>query len=349
MLKAKIINYVVAKAKRNKFLISLIEKPIDLKKLSVKGTFKASDGTVFTLYNQLRSKIKPGWQGYFNTVPTQLPSDKKTVANILERSQLEVARIETLIETFAGGIAGKTIVEIGCHSGGVAYTFADKGASKVIGTDYVEYKVSSSDANEKHVANNDIVSSLTTLRKAVGAGCRNPQNVMFQNDDICHTQLPRNYFDIACSWDVLEHIHEPSTAFESLFTILKPGGIAIHEYNPFFGLNGGHSPCTIDFPWGHAALSPTDFERYCNELQPDKKEKALSFYYNGLNRMTLFDMKEYGKKAGLELKAYLPFTKEQHVYLMNEQTLRQVLKNYPTSTISDLLTPRVLVVFKKPN
>jgi hypothetical protein len=129
---------------------------------------------------------------------------------------------------------------------------------------------------------------------------------------------------------------------------LKPGGIAIHEYNPFFGLNGGHSPCTLDFPWAHAALDAKDFERYCNELQPERKEKALSFYYNGLNRMTLFDMHQYSKKAGFTIDAFLPYTKEQQVYLMNRQTLQQVLKNYPTATISDLLTPRVLVVFKKP-
>src|ERR1035437_8154780 len=149
MLKAKIIQYIVAKAKKNKFLISLIEKPIDLKKLPVSGTFKDSDGNSFTLYAQLRSKIKPGWQSYFNTVPTQLSMDSKTVSGIIDRSKLEVNRIEPLIETFAGGIKGKTILEIGCHSGGVSYTFANKGATTVIGTDYVEYKVSSSDASNK--------------------------------------------------------------------------------------------------------------------------------------------------------------------------------------------------------
>ena len=348
MLKAKLINYAITKAKQNKFLKSIVEKPIDLNQLSIKGTFKDSDGNTFPLYNLLRSKIKPGWENYFKNNVTQLLYDRKIIVQSIERSTLEINRIEPIINTFAGGIKNKTIAEIGCHSGGVVYTFAQKGASKVIGTDYTEYKVSSSDAKDLQRANEEVNTSLDKLRSEIQKEFSHTENVSFVNDDICNTQLPPNFFDIVCSWDVLEHIHKPETAFQGIYSILKPGGIAIHEYNPFFGLNGGHSPCTLDIPWGHAVLNKADIERYCDEIQPDKKDKTLSFYYKGLNRMTIQDMKNYVERAGLNLLAFLPYTREQHLYLLNEQILRQVTKHYPTATLADLLSPRIVIVLQKP-
>ena len=347
-LKAKLINYAVAKAKQNKFLKSIIEKPIDLKKHSVKGTFADSHGNSFPLYDQFRSKVKPNWQSYFANVPTQLPSNQKIITNAIDTSRLQVERIEQLIETYVGGIKGKTVLEIGCHSGGVLYTFAQKGALKVTGTDYVEYKVSSADSKNIEKANAEVNQSLSNLRTDMSKMFSNTNVVDYRNDDICNSQLPHSFYDIACSWDVLEHIHDPESAFKHIYNILKPGGISIHEYNPFFGLNGGHSPCTIDFPWGHVALNDKDFEKFCDEIQPERKEKALSFYYKGLNRMTIADMKSYVKKSGLELVAFLPYTKEQHVYLINKQTVTQAIHNYPTATIEDLLTPRVVIVLKRP-
>ena len=267
-LKNKIIQFAVAKAKQSKFLKSIIEKPIDLNKLQVTGSFSDSFGNSFTLYDNLRSKIKPNWQTYFSTVPTKFTFDDKTVNSIFENSMLQVNRIEPLINSFGDGIKGKTIAEIGCHSGGVCYAFARKGAEKIVGTDYVEYKVSSSDSKETEKAGEEVTSTLTQLRNKVAERFDQVGKVKYLNDDICNSTLADNTFDLVCSWDVLEHIHKPEGAFTNIYRILKPGGISIHEYNPFFGLNGGHSACTIDFPWGHVALDSENFEKYCINIQP---------------------------------------------------------------------------------
>lgn len=347
MIKEKILQFAIAKAKKSKLIQSIFEKPIDLKALTVKGTFTDSFGNKHTLYNGLRSKIKPNWESYFQTQTKKAEVTAALAQSIVQNSQREVERIEPLINVFAGGIENKTIAEIGCHAGGVTHSFAQKGAKRVIGTDYIEYKVSSSTANETTEMSQEVDEYLQALRNEVAQNFTKAQNVTFRNDDICNSGLPESEFDLICSWDVLEHIHEPELAFHNIFKILKAGGISIHEYNPFFGLNGGHSPCTLDFPWAHIALNEKDFERYCDEIQPDKKEKALSFYNHGMNRMTIKDLKTFVSNAGLELVAFLPYTKEQHVGLVSAQTLALVQKHYPSATIEDLISPRIVIVLKK--
>ena len=42
--------------------------------------------------------------------------------------------------------------------------------------------------------------------------------------------------DVIVSWEVLEHITSPNDAFKEMARILKKGGFAFHEYNPFFSV-----------------------------------------------------------------------------------------------------------------
>ena len=61
-----------------------------------------------------------------------------------------------------------------------------------------------------------------------------------------------------------------------MYRILKPGGFAFHQYNPFFSYNGGHSLCTLDFC--HVRLSAKDFERYLKQFRKEEYEMAMNFY-----------------------------------------------------------------------
>ncbi len=53
-------------------------------------------------------------------------------------------------------------------------------------------------------------------------------------DDISKSFLPDNSFDIITSWETLEHIVDIDSALANIKRILRSGGIAIHQYNPFF-------------------------------------------------------------------------------------------------------------------
>jgi len=65
------------------------------------------------------------------------------------------------------------------------------------------------------------------------------QRVTFLEDDICASSIRPESVDVVVSWEVLEHVTKPGEAFANMARVLKPGGFAFHEYNPF-------SPSMVD-------------------------------------------------------------------------------------------------------
>jgi len=342
-LKILIINYFIQRAKRNKFVQSLFESPFNINSFKKSGEFCDKHGNRFDLFSELRNKIRPGWQNMYRNT-SQMPGSSDAIIKKANEGRISIEKIIPIINTFTSGIDNKTVLEIGCHSGAVSYALAEKGAKNVTGSEFSGYKIDSVGEERKIDEVND---ELKEYRNRVSSFFKKSNNVRFVDDDICNSSLPSNYFDIICSWDVLEHLSNPETAFQNISRILKPGGIVIQEYNPFFSLNGGHSLCTLDFLWGHVRLNQEDFLKYISEYRPSEKEKAVSFFIDGLNRMTISDMKEYSEKSNLIIESLFTFTKEQHFRMLDKEILDQCLKIHPNIQASDLVTPRIIVVHKK--
>lgn len=342
-LKSLIINYFIQRAKRNKFVQSLFESPFNINSFKKSGEFCDKHGNRFDLFSELRNKIKPGWEKMYQRF-SQLANDKDIIEKNVSNGRIAVHKLIPLINTFSSGIESKSILEIGCHSGAVTYALAEKGAKEVVGSEFSGYKI---DAVGETKEVDEVNDELKEYRKRVSKLFKDTDKVSFVDDDICNTNLPENNFDIVCSWDVLEHLSEPDNAFKNIASALKQGGIAIQEYNPFFSLNGGHSLCTLDFLWGHVRLDQEDFLRYLSEIRPTEIEKAGSFYKDGLNRMTINDLIQHSKDAGLETIALFKFTKEQHIRMLNKDILGQCKKNYSNLNADDLVTPRIIIVHKK--
>ncbi len=130
--------------------------------------------------------------------------------------------------------------------------------------------------------------------------------------------------------------------------LLKPGGVMYHDYNPFFSAKGGHSLCTLDFPWGHARIDADDFERYLAELRPGEQEQALRFYRESLNRMSLADLRGAIAAAGLELVTLVPWTERGLVARLSPEVASEVQRTYPTAGVEDLLATFVSVIARRP-
>jgi SAM-dependent methyltransferase len=190
---------------------------------------------------------------------------------------------------------------------------------------------------------------LSCLRDAYSSNLdkQTARKVSFLEDDICSSSLRSESADVVMSWEVLEHVTRPEDAFRQIARILKPGGFAFHEYNPFFSMNGGHSLCTLDFPWGHARLNAADFERYLDEIRPGEKSVSLSFYRNNLNRMTLSELKLYVQKAGLTLLSLLPWCSREHLAAVSSENLSQCKRVYPSVELMDLISPTVWILLRK--
>jgi 2-polyprenyl-3-methyl-5-hydroxy-6-metoxy-1,4-benzoquinol methylase len=343
---SSIIKFAIHKAKQSKFIQNLFEAPFDLQKFQIIAEFKDSNGNIFPVLQGLRSKIKPGWEGMF-TKKTEMPS-AETINHFKTNGMIEAQRIIPIITSYGKKLENSSILEIGCHSGACTYALAELGAQSIVGSEFTGYKVTSVDQNntsEKKLE--EVDDELKYFRANIANAYTKTSSVSFVDDDICNSTLPKSSFDIICSWDVLEHIHNPQLAFKAIASLLKDNGITIHDYNPFFCLNGGHSPCTLDFLWGHVRLNSADFSRYLDEVRPNEKEMGLSFYNKGLNRMTIADIQEHMKSAGLEVVSLIPFAKEQHLRMVNSDILNQVTAIYPTATMLDLISPRVLVVGRK--
>ena len=347
-MKKKIIKFIIDKAKRSKLIQSVFEQPIDLGKLVVKGVFTDSKGVDHELYEGLRTKLKPGWEQIFKQEGKRFDKSAQRIDEIVQNEKISVERMEAIINLYSSGIKDSKVLEIGCHAGGASYSFAEKGADEVIGTEFSGYKVES--VNNDKYENNELIKvneELNDLRGLVKEKFKNTSNVSFLDDDICNSKIEQNSFDLICSWDVLEHLHDPLKALQNISSLLNDTGIAVHEYNPFHSLIGGHSACTIDFPWGHVILNDNDFLSFNEKHQPEKLNTAMSFYNNGLNRMTIKDLKDYCAEANLEILSLIKYPKEQDLRMLDKKTLKRAVENYPSLEMNDLITYRVIVVLRK--
>ncbi len=345
---SKLIKFAVEKAKQNKTIQKIFEQPIDLNKFSIKGEFIDSNNQTHILFDGLKSKIKPGWEKIFNAKSHEIRIDQQNLPNLKTHGYSEYNRLKNLIELAGLDIKKSHVLEIGCHIGAASYTIAESGAQSVTAIDFYGYKAKSASLQENaSIFLIEVDKNISQIRKNLSHLFKHSENVSFFDDDICQSKLKNEQFDLILSWDVLEHISDSESAFKEMYRMLKPGGFAIHEYNPFFCLNGGHSSCTLDFLWGHVQLNKQDFERYQTEINPNNKTMSMAFYNDGLNRMTIKNLKEWSTLAGFEVQNIINFTKEQHLKMLNSSILKNAQRNFPSISINDMVSPRIIVILQK--
>lgn len=49
----------------------------------------------------------------------------------------------------------------------------------------------------------------------------------------------------------------------------------------------------------------------------------------------------------MRILGIIPFTKEQHLRMVDEQILKQTINNYPNAKLLDLVAPAVLVITQR--
>jgi SAM-dependent methyltransferase len=334
----------------------LDDSPISISSGSVSdgeifGTFRDSRGHDHPLYDGHRNRLKPDWRAMFQPPAEISQTTSKTAAGkSLDDWHNRISRVQGFLSLCSATIEGKKVVEIGAYGGATSFALALAGATRVIGTDIAAYYIQQTpggDISAESVAakNSELSTQRQAFRQAVGEDVS--RRVSFVEDDICSSTLGTESADAILSWEVLEHVKDPACAFEQMYRVLQPGGIAFHEYNPFFSQDGGHSLCTLDFPWGHARISPQDFERYLREIRPSEHEVARAFFRENLNRMTIADLQRYATGAGFDLLSVLPWTESQHLNELPTEALSDTMGSYPSCQLTDLISPTVWVLMRK--
>jgi SAM-dependent methyltransferase len=266
------------------------------------------------------------------------------------RAATVVAEASRLVAATAGEPLAGRILEVGCYDGASAYQLALGPGTSVVASDLARYYVVQRPGATVDPDLSEQQELLARIREraATAAGVA-PGVVRFVEDDISRSSLETASFDAIVSFEMLEHVQQPVAAFAEMARLVRPGGIVYHDYNPFFSSKGGHSLCTLAFPWGHARLDAVDFERYLRELRPTELDQALRFYRESLNRMTLADLRAAVTAAGLELTALVPWFERGLIASLDPAVLPDVQRIYPTAVIDDLLATFVAVVARRPD
>jgi SAM-dependent methyltransferase len=326
------------------------------RKFKISDYYLTSNGNRISRLEGFREYLKPDWR--------EMVCPASTVSHLLKTEDIErrmnanikkINNLRTYLDLYGIDLKNKDILEIGCYSGAATYCLSLLNPSRVTGSDVSKYYINQSKGQE--ISDKTISKQfdiLTESRNATKEYLMRKNLIAlsgtdFVEDDITRSCFAPDSFDFICGWEVLEHVNPPQKALSEMYRILRPGGFVFHEYNPFFCLEGGHTLCTLEFPWGHARLSAEDFRRYVDQFRKDEASQDLSFYNNNLNRMTIRDMMSMTEKAGFDIIEILKWSSTKLIpdILNDPQIYCQCRENYSTITLDDLITEKIWMLLRK--
>lgn len=312
------------------------------------GVFVDCFGNAHELHADHRSLIKPGWERVLARAP-----NRSTAEDADRRLGEMAARIRlgaSMLATAGGALRGKRVLDVGCGDGAEALLLGRCGAGEVVATNHGELHKDGEAGDARTGRCREAMERALSAspRQLLDGAAARAAPVTFIEDDISASGLESGSFDVVCSWETLEHLTRPAEAFAEMYRLLRPGGWCYHEYNPFFCIEGGHSLCTLDFPWGHVRLSGEDFDRYVEALRPAEADAAKDYYRNGLNRVSLDQMQACCRKAGFEIAFFVPRSRTEDLMSLTRPIHDQARRTYPRITINDLVCRMVRLVLRKP-
>ena len=179
------------------------------------GEFIDTPGNRITLWSGMRDWLKPEWRSMFEAPVSTAPVVSEAAARASRRSVEEAIRFLRLegVE-----VEGLKIAEIGCYDGTRSFALAGFGAGEVIATDIAEYYLNQQEQATLSAEEVEAGRQLQLRRFAVGAEtCERlfgwsdlRDRVTYAEDNICATELPGEAFDLVVSWEVLEHVEQPT-------------------------------------------------------------------------------------------------------------------------------------------
>jgi SAM-dependent methyltransferase len=162
------------------------------------------------------------------------------------------------------------------------------------------------------------------------------------------TSLGDQRFDVVTSIAVLEHVHDLRKMFLETRNFLKDDGLLIHEYNPVFSLQGGHSEAILDCPWGHVRMRSSELPKYFTEFRPFEADFATQYVEKALNfETTIARVQALLAECGYRTLIWEEASSAVDSQYITPEVINQCFDAYPHLSLADLLCSRVFFVARK--
>lgn len=224
------------------------------------------------------------------------------------------------------------ILEIGYETGGLSIFAFEKLGFQAFGID-----------NNHDGLVNSAINKVNRNKKLVNSKSR-----FIVGDISRETEFEENFFDIVYSVSVLEHIKNLCEAFKEMKRILKPGGLIIHNYGPYFSHNGGHALGIPDCPWGHVMMNEKEFIKYIEDVRPFEADQGKGWVANAVHRgrtRSLSEMQKLIFNSGFELLYWN--TEHSPLNFLSDLTPKIIKKCFQTNShlsFDDLITTGIYFV-----
>ena len=266
-------------------------------------------------------------------VPTE-----KDVSSICQYYVSHASRILARLGAHGFRPEGSRALEVGCGRGYMTYALSALGFAEAIGLD-------------RDVRTYYTISEQGRVRAAMLPRNGRSPTTRIQEGDASAIPFPDEYFDLVHSTSVLEHIADLRAAFQEMHRVLKPDGLAYHGVDPWFSPAGGHSMCTLDFPWGHVRLSADEFADYLSRYRPYESAQALDFYGNSFQtpRLTIDEVQSLVIDGGFEIVLWEESNSAfvDHYPFLDRSLLAECRSHYPSVTVGDLVTNGYTMLLRK--
>jgi ubiquinone/menaquinone biosynthesis C-methylase UbiE len=80
-------------------------------------------------------------------------------------------------------------------------------------------------------------------------------SISFKTGNTDRIDLPDGSVDVVLCFDVLEHVMDVESAIDEWLRVLRPGGVVLIWWSPWYGPFGHHIESLVPIPWGHVIFS----------------------------------------------------------------------------------------------
>jgi len=290
------------------------------------------DAYIQTIIPRIESHIIP--ESTQNQTPILKPTDTQITktTDIFLRSHRNLF-LDLKQQNIFATQPGQKLLEIGYYSGGYSLFALEKLGFQVCGVDNQYGGLVEAGALPGYIKKK-----------------RNSQTAFHYGDITKTTLFEKETFDVIYSASVLEHIKDIPGAFTEMFRLLKPNGVLIHKYHPFFCPSGGHTLGIPDTPWGHCRLTHDDYVHYIEELRPFEFAHAKPWLSEALTRAyPISRMQQALVQANFKIACWQETpTAQQNLIDLTPQIQAECFQSNPQIGLSDLVTESILFVAQKP-